>query len=123
MTSREEISELLKLDDVIDLVIPRGSNKLVSQIKSSTKVPVMGHAGKVVLTKMNRADELSKKSYGMELEWLFCMQVGLIRKPYRPKFSLSIIVISCRRLDAIKKTLCANCNPFTRFLYLAFLPV
>ncbi|KAE8683092.1 Delta-1-pyrroline-5-carboxylate synthase [Hibiscus syriacus] len=32
------------LDDVIDLVIPRGSNKLVSQIKSSTKIPVLGHA-------------------------------------------------------------------------------
>ncbi|KAH1211939.1 Delta-1-pyrroline-5-carboxylate synthase [Glycine max] len=44
VTSREEIPELLKLDDVIDLVIPRGSNKLVSQIKSSTKIPVLGHA-------------------------------------------------------------------------------
>ncbi|KAK4431720.1 Delta-1-pyrroline-5-carboxylate synthase [Sesamum alatum] len=44
VTSREEIPELLKLDDVIDLVIPRGSNKLVSQIKASTKIPVLGHA-------------------------------------------------------------------------------
>ncbi|XP_057511979.1 delta-1-pyrroline-5-carboxylate synthase-like [Actinidia eriantha] len=44
VTSREEISDLLKLDDVIDLVIPRGSNKLVSQIKNSTKIPVLGHA-------------------------------------------------------------------------------
>ncbi|KAF5750908.1 Pyrroline-5-carboxylate synthetase isoform 1 [Tripterygium wilfordii] len=43
-TSREEIPDLLKLDDVIDLVIPRGSNKLVSQIKDSTKIPVLGHA-------------------------------------------------------------------------------
>ena len=34
-----------QLDDVIDLVIPRGSNKLVSQIKNSTKIPVLGHAG------------------------------------------------------------------------------
>ena len=42
--SRAEIPELLKLDDVIDLVIPRGSNKLVSDIKSSTKIPVLGHA-------------------------------------------------------------------------------
>ncbi|KAJ0551395.1 putative glutamate-5-semialdehyde dehydrogenase, Glutamate 5-kinase [Helianthus annuus] len=44
VTTRDEIPELLKLDDVIDLVIPRGSNKLVSQIKSSTKIPVLGHA-------------------------------------------------------------------------------
>lgn len=44
VTSRAEIPELLKLDDVIDLVIPRGSNKLVSDIKSSTKIPVLGHA-------------------------------------------------------------------------------
>ncbi|KAL9426179.1 hypothetical protein AB3S75_033041 [Citrus x aurantiifolia] len=44
VTSREEIPDLLKLDDVIDLVIPRGSNKLVSQIKESTKIPVLGHA-------------------------------------------------------------------------------
>ncbi|XP_044508513.1 delta-1-pyrroline-5-carboxylate synthase-like isoform X2 [Mangifera indica] len=35
---------LHKLDDVIDLVIPRGSNRLVTQIKGSTKIPVLGHA-------------------------------------------------------------------------------
>ncbi|CAK7325754.1 unnamed protein product [Dovyalis caffra] len=44
VASRDEIPDLLKLDDVIDLVIPRGSNKLVYQIKSSTKIPVLGHA-------------------------------------------------------------------------------
>ncbi|KAK8688853.1 hypothetical protein V6N13_087591 [Hibiscus sabdariffa] len=44
VSSREDIPDLLKLDDAIDLVIPRGSNSLVSQIKSSTKIPVLGHA-------------------------------------------------------------------------------
>ncbi|KAL2626608.1 hypothetical protein AAZV13_07G120700 [Glycine max] len=44
VTSREDIPDLLKLDDVIDLVVPRGSNKLVSQIKGTTKIPVLGHA-------------------------------------------------------------------------------
>ncbi|KAF6996170.1 hypothetical protein CFC21_012543 [Triticum aestivum] len=44
ITTRDEIADLLKHDDVIDLVIPRGSNKLVAQIKSSTKIPVLGHA-------------------------------------------------------------------------------
>ncbi|KAG9155169.1 hypothetical protein Leryth_011143 [Lithospermum erythrorhizon] len=44
VTLREDIPDLLQLDDVIDLVIPRGSNSLVSQIKNSTKIPVLGHA-------------------------------------------------------------------------------
>jgi delta-1-pyrroline-5-carboxylate synthetase len=39
----------LQLDDVIDLVIPRGSKNLISQIKASTKIPVLGHAGKLFL--------------------------------------------------------------------------
>ena len=42
--SREEIAELLKLDEYIDLVIPRGSNKLVKYIKTNTNIPVLGHA-------------------------------------------------------------------------------
>jgi delta-1-pyrroline-5-carboxylate synthetase len=41
---RASVSELLELDDVIDLVIPRGSNELVKHIQRSTRIPVMGHA-------------------------------------------------------------------------------
>ncbi|KHN40263.1 Delta-1-pyrroline-5-carboxylate synthase [Glycine soja] len=40
VTSREDIPDLLKAN----LVVPRGSNKLVSQIKGTTKIPVLGHA-------------------------------------------------------------------------------
>jgi len=32
------------LEDTIDLVIPRGSNALVSYIKANTRIPVLGHA-------------------------------------------------------------------------------
>lgn len=42
--TRSEIAELLRLDDVIDLVIPRGSNALVQHIQANTRIPVMGHA-------------------------------------------------------------------------------
>jgi delta-1-pyrroline-5-carboxylate synthetase len=44
ITSRGQVSDMLALDDVIDLVIPRGSNELVSYIKANTKIPVLGHA-------------------------------------------------------------------------------
>ncbi|CEF99425.1 Aldehyde dehydrogenase, C-terminal [Ostreococcus tauri] len=41
---REAVADLLALDDVIDLVIPRGSNQLVSYVQNNTKIPVLGHA-------------------------------------------------------------------------------
>jgi len=44
VTSRGQVKDLLSLDDTIDLVIPRGSNALVSYIKANTKIPVLGHA-------------------------------------------------------------------------------
>lgn len=42
--ARETIDQLLALDDVIDLVIPRGSGALVRYIQTHTRIPVMGHA-------------------------------------------------------------------------------
>lgn len=42
--TRDDIKELLKADNYINLVIPRGSNSLVKYIKENTKIPVLGHA-------------------------------------------------------------------------------
>jgi len=42
--TRAEVAELLNMDLYIDLVIPRGSNALVRNIQSNTRIPVMGHA-------------------------------------------------------------------------------
>jgi delta-1-pyrroline-5-carboxylate synthetase len=44
VTSRDQIKDMLALDDVIDLVIPRGGNALVQYIKKNTRIPVLGHA-------------------------------------------------------------------------------
>ncbi|CAI5940434.1 unnamed protein product [Closterium sp. NIES-64] len=58
VTSRDDISDLLKLDDVIDLVIPRGSNALVNHIKSHTKIAVLGHADGVCHVYVDKAANL-----------------------------------------------------------------
>ena len=42
--SREAVADLLRLDELIDLVIPRGSLRLVREVKAATRVPVLGHA-------------------------------------------------------------------------------
>ncbi len=42
--SRDDVAEMLKCDKYINLIIPRGGNKLVKYIKENTKIPVLGHA-------------------------------------------------------------------------------
>ncbi|MCR4741007.1 MAG: glutamate-5-semialdehyde dehydrogenase, partial [Lachnospiraceae bacterium] len=44
VSTHEEIDEILKLDEDVDLLIPRGSNAFVRYIMDNTKIPVMGHA-------------------------------------------------------------------------------
>lgn len=42
--THDDIAQMLKCDASIDLIIPRGGNKLVKFIKENTKIPVLGHA-------------------------------------------------------------------------------
>ena len=44
LETRAEVSEMLKLDESIDLIIPRGSNDFVRYIMDNSRIPVMGHA-------------------------------------------------------------------------------
>jgi len=57
VTSRGQVADMLKLDDVVDLVIPRGSNALVSYIKANTKIPVLGHADGVCHVYIDKSAE------------------------------------------------------------------
>ncbi len=42
--TREDVMEMLELEDSIDLLIPRGSNSFVKFIMKNTSIPVLGHA-------------------------------------------------------------------------------
>ena len=42
--THDDISQMLKCDKYINLIIPRGGNKLVQYIKENTNIPVLGHA-------------------------------------------------------------------------------
>lgn len=42
--TREESAQMLALDNLFDLIIPRGGNALIAYVKANTKIPVLGHA-------------------------------------------------------------------------------
>ena len=44
LETREDVNGMLKLDEYIDLIIPRGSNEFVRYIMDNSRIPVLGHA-------------------------------------------------------------------------------
>jgi glutamate-5-semialdehyde dehydrogenase len=45
--TRDEVAQMLKLDQYISLLVPRGSSELVKYIGDNTRIPVLGHAAGV----------------------------------------------------------------------------
>lgn len=58
ISTREEFRALLALDDLVDLIVPRGSNELVRSIQASTKIPVLGHAAGICHTYVHEDADL-----------------------------------------------------------------
>ncbi len=58
--TRDDVAQMLKCDGLIDLIIPRGGNKLVQFIKNNTKIPVLGHADGVCHIFVDESADLEK---------------------------------------------------------------
>ncbi|PSB49793.1 glutamate-5-semialdehyde dehydrogenase [filamentous cyanobacterium Phorm 6] len=60
LTTREETIELLKMDEYIDLIIPRGSNSFVQFVQNNTRIPVLGHADGICHLYADKAADINK---------------------------------------------------------------
>lgn len=60
LRTREDVSEMLKLEGLIDLVIPRGSKEFVSHVAAHSRVPVLGHGEGVCHVYVDSAADLRK---------------------------------------------------------------
>ncbi len=52
---RERVNELLAMHSLVDMVIPRGTKKLVEYVQANTRIPVLGHAEGVCHIYVDRA--------------------------------------------------------------------
>lgn len=57
---REEFRSLLKHHDLIDLVVPRGSNSLVQSVMKSTLAPVLGHADGICMLYVHESADIEQ---------------------------------------------------------------
>ncbi len=60
LTTREETLALLKLDQYVDLIVPRGSNSFVRFVQDNTRIPVLGHAEGICHLYVDGAADIAK---------------------------------------------------------------
>lgn len=60
LEDRAELQALLDLDELVDLIVPRGSNAFVRFVQENTRVPVLGHADGLCHTYVDGAADLDE---------------------------------------------------------------
>jgi glutamate-5-semialdehyde dehydrogenase len=60
METRDEVNEMLELDEYINLLIPRGSNQFVKYIQDNTRIPVLGHSAGICHVYVDSEADLNK---------------------------------------------------------------
>jgi len=58
LETRADVGELLGMDDLVDLLVPRGSNEFVRYIMDHTRIPVLGHADGICHVYADRAADV-----------------------------------------------------------------
>ena len=59
LETRSDVNDMLKMDQYIDLIIPRGSNDFVRYIMDNSRIPVMGHADGICHCYVDKSADLN----------------------------------------------------------------
>ncbi len=60
LETRQDVRMILRMDEFIDLIIPRGSNKFVKYIQNNTKIAVLGHSEGICHVYVDKGADIAK---------------------------------------------------------------
>lgn len=109
--SHDDISQMLKCDEYINLIIPRGGNKLVKYIKENTNIPVLGHASgicHIFVDKSAHIDDAIKITVDAKTQYpsaCNAVETLLIHKDFDKKDEL----LAALQLEEIKLEMSPEC--------------
>jgi len=90
--TREDVAEILKLHDEIDLIVPRGSNEFVTYVIQHSQIPVLGH-GEGICHVYIHEDADMQKAFDVSLDSKVqyaavcnAMETLLVHKEIAPRF-------------------------------------
>ena len=92
LETREQVARMLKLDQYIDLLVPRGSNEFVRHIMQNSSIPVLGHADGICHVYIHRDAPLKMAgdiAFDAKVQYpAVCnaMETLLVHKDIAPKF-------------------------------------
>jgi glutamate-5-semialdehyde dehydrogenase len=96
--TREDVAEILKLHDEIDLIVPRGSDQFVRYVMENSRIPVLGHGEGICHVYVHSDADLEKAiavAYDSKVQYpAVCnaMETLLVHEEIAPAFLPPMIV-------------------------------
>ena len=125
ITDRKAVYEMIALPELIDLIVPRGSNELVQSLMKESDIPVVGHADGVCHVYVDEAADIDmaeqiclNAKYGYKVAVCNAMETLLVHENIADKFLPSMcekFTASDVELRGCAKTqqLCTDVLPVT----------
>ena len=125
ITDRQAVYEMIALPELIDLIVPRGSNELVQYLMKESDIPVVGHADGICHVYVDQAADIGmaeqiclNAKYGYKVAVCNAMETLLVHEQIADKFLPSMcekFTASDVELRGCEKTqqFCADVLPVT----------
>ena len=117
LQSREDVSEMLGLHRLIDLIIPRGSNAFVRYIMDNSRIPVLGHADGICHVYVDKAADpdmavaIAVDSKSQNVAVCNAMETLLVHREIAEEYLPKLLPAMQAKKGRVIRRCCCRCTP------------